>query len=187
MEKQMSKSDSLAIISEMIEATKNEVKGAHFFFLFWGWLAIAIHAAHYYLAVYTDFAHPEMVWALAALGGIYTAIYSARNKRSQRVTTHFDKAIGYVWMAYGFTVMIVIGAGASINYAAYPMITLLTAFPTFLTGVLIKYKPLIFGGSLFWVFAVISFAVSPENQIIVGAIALACGYLVPGYMMKNSK
>ncbi|MEP0365654.1 MAG: hypothetical protein ABJN36_09230 [Cyclobacteriaceae bacterium] len=187
MEKPMSKSDSLAIISEMIEATKDELKGSHFYFLFWGWLAIAIHAAHYYLMAYTDFAHPEMVWALAAFGGIYTAIYSAKRKKAQRITTHFDKVIGYVWMAYGFTVLIVIGAGGSLNYAIYPLVTLLTAFPTFLTGILTKYKPLVYGGSLFWIFAVVSFAVNPQNQIIVGAIALACGYLVPAYMMKNSK
>lgn len=187
MKNEMTQSDSLAIISEMIEAAKKELKGEYFFFIFWGWLAIGIHVAHYYLLVYTKVEHPEMVWGLAVFGGIYSAIYSVRRSKKQRVTSHIDKTIGYIWMAYGFTTLIIIGAGGKLNYATYPLITLLTAFPTFLTGIITKYKPLIFGGSLFWIFAVISFSVSPINQIIVGAIALAFGYLVPGYMLKKSQ
>lgn len=183
----MTKDESLKIISEMIEAAKSEVKGNQFYFLFWGWLTIAIHALHYYLLQYTTVANPERVWSLAALGGIFTAIHSARHRRKQQVVTHFDTAIGYVWLAYGITLVILMAASIQFRFPVYATVTVLTAFPTFITGILVKFKPLIYFGSLFWIFGAYSFTVAPADQILVGAVALVLGYLVPGYMIKYSK
>jgi hypothetical protein len=41
------------------------------------------------------------------------------------------------------------------------------------------------GGILFWVFGIISFLVPNEMQSLAGAVAILCGYLVPGYILKN--
>ncbi len=184
---ELSKSESLQLISEMINAAKREVKGNQFYFLFWGWLAIAIHAAHYYLGNYTDMAHPEMVWGAAALGGIFTAIHTSMRKKQQDMVSHFDVAIGYLWMAYGFTMIILIAATIKYRMPVYPTVSVLTALPTFITGVLVRYKPLIFCGSLFWIFGAIGFTLPQDQQIIISAVALVLGYLVPGYMIKYSK
>lgn len=184
---ELSKTESLQIISEMIQAAKREVKGNQFYFLFWGWLAILIHATHYYLMGYTEVSHPEKVWALAILGGIFTAIHSARRKNKTGMVSHFDVAIGYMWMAYGFTMIVMIAVGIKYNTPIYPIVSVLTAMPTFMTGVLVKYRPLIFCGSLFWIFGAIGFMLPGDQQILLSIAALVVGYLVPGYMIKNSK
>ena len=137
--------------------------------------------------VYTDFEHPEVVWLLSIVGGIISWIHTSRRGKQRMVKSHFDTAIGYLWMSYGITITIIIGACIKNGWEIYPIITTLTAIPTIITGILIKYRPLIFGGSLFWVFAVVSFSVSPIHQILVGAVALIVGYLIPGYTMKPRK
>ncbi len=67
-----------------------------------------------------------------------------------------------------------------------PVIILLAAVPTFLTGVILKFKPLYFGGMVFWILGVVLFFVSREDQFLIAAVAIALGYLVPGYMLKRS-
>ena len=42
-------------------------------------------------------------------------------------------------------------------------------------------------GILFWLSSMISFSLPMEYQPLVSAIALAGGYLFPGYMLKSKK
>ncbi|MFY0601104.1 MAG: hypothetical protein JXR03_15615 [Cyclobacteriaceae bacterium] len=139
------------------------------------------------MLAFTEIKHSELVWFICVIGGVVTYIYSARKKRAQKVTTHFQSSIGFVWVAFGVTVAI-LGTAAGVNeFSIYPLITVLTATPTFTTGVIVKHKPLIYCGSLFWIFGTISFMVAPMNQIIIGGIAIIFGYLLPGYLMKYKK
>jgi hypothetical protein len=62
---------------------------------------------------------------------------------------------------------------------------LLTALPTFVTGIIVRFKPLIFGGIIFWVLGVINFLLPFEYQNPVSVVAFVLGYLVPGYMLKG--
>ena len=72
-----------------------------------------------------------------------------------------------------------------INYKVYPIIYLLAGNATFLTGIVIKFKPLIFGGIIFWI-AVICQFLMPQNYVeFVSPIAIILGYLIPGYMLKS--
>lgn len=183
----MTHSESLSVISEMIHMAKGELRGNHFYFLFWGWLIMSIHITHYCLIVWTNVAHSELIWTASIAGGIISFLYGRRKQHRAGVVSHFNRSIGLMWAAYGFTLTIIITASVYYGYSTYALVTVLTAFPTFLTGVIVKYKPLIYCGSLFWIFGVVSFSVSPLNQIIVGAIAIGVGYLVPGYMMKTDK
>jgi hypothetical protein len=68
-----------------------------------------------------------------------------------------------------------------------PVILIVSAIPTLVAGVVIKFKPLIFGGVAFWVFGVICFLVSGPWQFLVGAVAVFTGYLIPGMMLRNKK
>ena len=52
---------------------------------------------------------------------------------------------------------------------------------------MIRFKPLIAGGLVFWAFGIVCFLVSREFQPLVGAAAIIGGYLIPGYLLKNSK
>ena len=66
-----------------------------------------------------------------------------------------------------------------------PLILLLTAFATFLSGVTIKFKPLMMGGMVFWIAAIIGFTVAYETQLLIASAAIVLGYLVPGYLLKS--
>jgi hypothetical protein len=57
--------------------------------------------------------------------------------------------------------------------------------PTLVSGMILKFRPLIFGGIGFWVFGILGFLVSMETQPLIGAAAIICGYLIPAYLLKS--
>ncbi len=66
------------------------------------------------------------------------------------------------------------------------IITSMCAVPTLLSGVLLKFKPLMIGGVIFWIFGALIFLADAETQFLLAAAAVTFGYLVPGYMLRNS-
>ena len=64
---------------------------------------------------------------------------------------------------------------------------MLAALPTFLSGVIIKFKPLVFGGFSIWILSVIGFFAGPSIGPLAVPVALITGYLIPGYMLKKEE
>ena len=63
-------------------------------------------------------------------------------------------------------------------------ILMLVGFPTFISGFIIKFRPLIIGGILFWIIAVIVSFTAPSIAPYGMPVAVITGYLIPGYMLK---
>ncbi len=183
---QMSGQESLQIIQAMISSAKGYYDDKQVYFLLWGWVVAISNLAVYYLSEYTDIADPFIVWPILCIpAGIYTAIDSARRSKKAKVKTHMGELIGWLWFCFVITLFIILGAMAKINFYVNPMIMVVTAMPTFITGVAIRFRPLIFGGASFWLFAIAGFMVPIETQPLVGAVAMVVGYLIPGYMLRS--
>jgi hypothetical protein len=110
-----------------------------------------------------------------------------RQGKTERKTTHLDTLSMWMWVTFGITVFTLVAFGSKINYQLNPLILTISAIPTFLSGIVIRFKPLVFGGISFWVFGIISFLSPMETQPLVGAVAVLCGYIVPGYLLKSKE
>ena len=62
---------------------------------------------------------------------------------------------------------------------------IVAGFATFMSGILIRFRPLVFGGIVLWVGAALCLAVAVREHSLVEAGAIALGYLVPGYMLNQ--
>ena len=178
--------ESLAIITRMIAQTQGNMRGGSFYFILWGWVGSLGFLAHYLIMTYTSYPHPYMVWLIAIPGWIVSFIYGARSSRKRGVSNYSDKMIMWTWIAFGITLILVIFSGRYMELIP-PTIIGLAAMATFITGTIIRFKPLIYGAACLWICAAISMAVSPDTALLVCAAAVILGYLVPGYMLKNSK
>src|SRR5690606_23733297 len=110
-----------------------------------------------------------------------------KNGSKSNVTTHLDKIYMWMWMSFGIVIFTLVGFGYTINYQFNAIILLIASIPTFLSGISLRFKPLIIGGILFWAFSILSFLVAYQTQLLVGGVAIICGYLIPGYMLRNKK
>ena len=101
--------------------------------------------------------------------------------------THLDVISKWIWIGFGLSTFIIVFFGKTINYQINPVVLTCAAIPTFVSGVILKFKPLKVGGIAFWTLGIVTFLVPNENQFLISALAIAIGYLVPGYLLRARK
>lgn len=185
MKDELTEKDSLEVIQNMISMAKGSVVSNQFYFIMWGWALILINLFDYVSTTYFEFPYAKMAWGLCFPLGIYTGVHASLMAKKRHFKTHLDDLFLYMWMGFFIIVIIIVGAGAKVNFYINPLIVLITSLPTLVTGLVVKFKPLIVGASTFWIFAAIAFNLPHEYHSLVGAVALFCGYLVPGYLLKR--
>jgi len=188
--KTLTENESLQIIHEMIAVSKGKIKENSFFYLLWGWLVLIASLSHYFL-LKIEYEQAYLPWPiLMTLGGIASAIQGIRLGKKSNVITIIDKAMMYLW--WGFVVMIfivlVMTSYQKINWTStYPLIIALYGLGTFVSGGILKFKPLIIGGIGAWIISITAFFVAPINVLLLTALSIVIAYLIPGYMLKFRK
>lgn len=187
-EKNLSHDESFAIIQNMIATAKNNLTDDGFHFLLWGILVIGASFAQYFLAV-ADYEKNYLPWMIMPAIGIPLAfIYEWRKSKHEKVKTHFDKVFGYLWLAVGVTIFLVIFISVKKQLSPIPFILALVGLGTFVSGNILNFKSLILGSIVFWISAVIACFVSPVEQLLVNGIATFIGYIIPGILLwRNYK
>ncbi len=188
MEQELTPSESLKLIETMIGQAKQSFRRNSFYFLMWGVLLIAAMIFNYLMAVQGNpigsYAWPVM----GILGGILSWIHGARETKQHHVRTLMDRMMIWVWAGYLATMLVtMMGSGVSGGHMSAASIIVLTGLPTFLTGQLMRFKPLIFGGILFWVLGAISYFVDMQTVALLYIAAMLFGYLIPGYLLKRQE
>jgi len=182
MKTEMSTERSLEIITLMIKESKETYKHHNFYFLLWGWLMISSSLAEYYL-LSIDYEFHFLPWAVfSILGGIVSGIKGSRDKMKH--STFADKIISYTWLGFVITMMITLIAVVPSN--PNPFVLLLAGLATFITGGITQFKGFIIGGIVFWIAAIVSFQLDLQSSLLVYALAMFLGYIVPGYLLKKS-
>jgi hypothetical protein len=184
-EKMMTGEESLRIITEMINKTKVNIRHGSFHLLFWGWLLIFCSLAVWLLVNYTSFSHPYSVWFLVIPGAFVSMIYGFVNGRKSKVRTYADGLYMWTWIGFLITATVLFIVGAKSMQTITPLILLLAGFATFVTGSIIKFKPLVLGSICFWIVALLVHFAGPEYSSLGTAVAVLIGYLIPGYMLKH--
>jgi hypothetical protein len=185
-DKIQSTEESLAIITRMIEQTQGNLRSSSFHFILWGMIATLGFLGQYYLMEFTSYAHPYIIWLIAIPGWIISFVYGKRSSQHRGVSNYSDKIVMWTWVAFGFTILVVIFSGR-FNELIPPVIMLLSAMATFITGSIIRFKPLLYGAGALWIFSAVALAVSPGNSLLVAALAFVAGYLIPGFILRSEK
>jgi hypothetical protein len=184
-EKLMTGEESLRIISEMINKTKVNIRQSSFHLLFWGWLIFTCSLSEYLLWKFSDYTHPYYIWFFVIPGVFVSFLVGFRNGRKAKVHTYADRL--YMWTWFGFllaSVTLFIVQSSRMQFVA-PYILILAGFPTFISGFIIKFKPLIAGGICFWATAIIVNFAGAEIAPLGMPFAVLCGYLIPGYLLRS--
>lgn len=189
MERELTPSESLKLIETMIGQAKRSFSRMSFYFLMWGVLLLAAMVTTYLMRDAGEVWAHGAAWGVAGtLGGIISSIYGIRQGRKEPVANPMDRVVGWIWGAFVITMLLMIFAFTGTGKDPGAAITMLTAMPTFLTGQVMRFKPLIFGGLLFWLAGMVMFY-SGNDAVIVSAycIAMVFGYIVPGILLKRQE
>src|SRR6478672_3288171 len=145
-EEQFSPQESLAMIHKMIETAKNQFSENGHLYLLWGWVVLICSVAQFIMLSIFHYQYHYMVWMLTWVAFIYQGFYLAKKKRRERIRTYTDKIIGFVWIAFAI-LMFLFGFlfGIELGNAYYkvmsPNFLALYGMPTFLSGIILRFKP----------------------------------------------
>ncbi|MDD1443810.1 hypothetical protein MEO93_26385 [Dolichospermum sp. ST_sed3] len=177
---------SLEVITSMIRQAKGNMQKNSFYFLLWGWTIVIANLGVYFLIQF-DIPNPYLMFLITIVAAIVSIIYGTQQGKRAATQTHLDIIYKWLWMGFGITCFIFWFFGKQISWQINPVLITLLGVPTFISGTMLRFKPLMFGGVSFWVFGSVLFLVNTEVQFLLAALAVTIGYLVPGYLLKKSE
>ncbi len=187
MEHELTPAESLKLIEDMIGQAKRSFHRMSYYFLVWGVLLILAMIVNVVLARAGN-PNGGLAWAGAGIiGGILSSIHGSREGKREVASSPMDRVLVWLWSAFIITMITMIIAGGARHQDPGAGIVVLTGLPTFLTGQMMKFKPLILGGILFWVIGAVSYFVEPMTGAVLYVVAMLFGYIVPGIMLKRQE
>ncbi len=186
-DKKLTPSDSIRIINEMIETSKGNIQDNANYFIIWGYVVLLACILHFVLLKFTDFEKPYLAWLIVLIGFIPTTIYSKRQIKKNKIFTHIDRINIFLWLTFGISYIIFIAYMSKFNYQIFPFVFLLVGNCVFMSGINLKFKPLIAGGIIYWAGTIVSFYLSLEYLLLLTFILIIIAYLLPGYLLKYKK
>lgn len=189
MEKELDQKESLAIISSMIASTRRNLSQDSIHYLLWGWSVLIAALAHYFLLQINYPNHPIPWIIIMPLTGIAAVIIGKRQDKKAVVKTHMDTAMGYLWAAFAVVLVLVLLSSAfqSRWNTTYPLLMWLYGLGTFVSGGMLKFKPLIWGGVASWILGSLAIFVPFEQQLLLLVAAIVASYIIPGHLLRNAK
>jgi Flp pilus assembly protein TadB len=184
----LSHTQSLGIIEQMIAAAKNEHREKGDGWLLWGWL---LFIASVLSAVFMQTALTQYIgwtWTGVLVVGFSLMLYFYfTRKKKEEVTTYVQGLLNKFSTGFFISLLVLVAAsnlsGSSFSFGYYYV---LYAFWMFIHGSAIRFQPLIIGAIVNWAAAIAIF-VTPDffYKMVISAIAILVGYLIPGYMLRN--
>jgi hypothetical protein len=186
-EKSFSPIDSLHLIESMINKAQNQFSENGTLYLLWGWVVFFCSLTQYLLLKLTNYSNAGMVWIATILVMIYQIVYISKKQKVEKVKTYTDEIIGYVWMTFGICMGLLSFIMAKLNIwmLFYPFIFLFYGVPTFLSGAIMRFKPLMIGGFSCWILSVISVFIHSIEIILLFIPAVLFGWIIPGYLLRT--
>ena len=186
-EKVLTEKESLALITGMITIAKNHYHESGSSALLWGFANVICFVLAY-LQEENWISLPFNPFWLMIIAVILQVYFSWKERASKRTVTFKDETHYYVWLAFGISILILTVAGgfSEIGYIVLPLILLLFGIPTFISGCIKKFKPLIFGGIVCWILSVISFFFRENEVFLLVAMGAFFAWVIPGFILRKN-
>jgi uncharacterized protein with PQ loop repeat len=202
-EKQLTEKESLDLITQMINKAKDSCHDTGISAILWGTL-IAVCALVKLSELHFNYRLPFDIYLLTIIAVIPQIIFSIKSKKERKVKTYDDAFMDSLWLGFGITIFLMIfitnflfhaleGYSNPEGHTAVntlyefisPFFLLLYGMPTFVTGVSMKFKPMIFGGMLCWACCIIAIFTPVKMDLLLTAFSAVFAWLIPGIIMEK--
>ena len=182
--------ESLLLISKTIEETKQRFQENGHIIILWGSLTFIVFLSQYVLVLLGLYKLFDIKWTciLFPLGAIYTFMYVRQKiKKNNIPKTVFARIIGTMGWVFGANLMILgFIFGHQLGNSIAPVFLILLALFIIMTGVSIKFKPLIIGGILLNLIGFATFLVNSDYYGISMMLGAMVGLIIPGILLNKA-
>lgn len=184
-ETELTKEQSLELITNMISRAKNDYHDSGISALLWGsiiiFCSLATYANHW-----LKWAALDYVWFLTVAAVVPQVIISIREGKRRGYKSHESHMIGGIWLSHGIAIFLFSYIDYVLNIPRdVPIYLTLFGIPTFATGVGRRFKPMLIGGIACWVFAVLSLYTPDRYVVFLMAGGALLAWFIPGLILRN--
>jgi hypothetical protein len=178
--------ESLALIAEAIRKTKENYRENSRFFLLWGWLIVTASLGFFLLRQYTATRFYFLPFpVLSAIGIVTTLLWYRQLKAEAPTETYLSYFFNRLWLVVGMGFIVVVFVSVSRGMSPFLYTLVVAGIGTLVTGLAMKFRPLVWGGILFFAAAVAGIYLPSAGLPLLNGLAMIGGYLVPGYLLKS--
>ncbi len=182
-EQSFTQEESLKLITEMIGKAKRSYVTKGIAAIVWGTIIVTCSIISW--LQYTYKLHIRFnIWWLTVFALLPQIYFGIKEKQQKKFTSHNETAIRFVWIAFGICIFITsFYTGNHSDYQTTTLFMMLYGIPTFVTGGVTGFKPMIIGGILCWLIAVISIYTSFGANLLLMAACGLFAWFIPGIIL----
>ncbi len=187
MQEAFNEKSSLQLIESMINKARNNFSESGTLYLLWGFVVLICSLFQFTAIQVFQYDKSHYIWFLTWLVVIYQLVFLSRKRKNETARTYTADIIKFVWLCFGVSMFLFIfilikqQAYQSIN----PAILVMYGMPTFLSGIILKFRPLVIGGILCWALSAGSVLVPYNFQILFISAAVLVGWIIPGFLLRK--
>ena len=188
-EEHFSPEQSLQLIRSMIDKTKEGMSDKSIYFLVWGWLTFLACTGQFILKHILQYEKHYLVWLLIIIGVLFSVYQGRKDGKISRAKTYVGDSIRFLWTGMGISyfVLSMILSRLGWDTAVFPFFIMLYGLGTFVSGSILRFRPLVAGGIMAWALAIGAVYVSYDYQMLFAAAAILTSYIIPAYLMRYKK
>ena len=184
-DKILNEKESLELISQMIQNSQQKLRSGNGLpFLIFGYTTVAISVIVYFLLNATHNYWYNLVWLGIPIIG-FIILYFFKKKEVKFSKTYIDRVISNIWTVIGFSVFFVSFAAGFVRIPnLLSILILLLGIGTTLTGLTIKFKPVIICGILGMASCILPYVVFGNDMNLVYGLCIFIMMVIPGHILN---
>ncbi len=186
-EQTLNPKESLALITDVINKTKENINHYSFVFLLWGWFLAIASIIRFLLTYFTDFKYPFLPFPILSVMAVIISIIFYTRTKSTNTETYLSFFLKRLWLGIMLGSILLVFASVVQKMQPSTFTLILGGIGTLVTGQVLKFKPLQIGGIILLISSVICCFIIDDYKFLMVGLAIIPGYLIPGYMLKNVK
>ncbi len=184
-DKPMSESESLALITAMINKAKCDYEDTGMSTLLWGGV-ITICSLVNFAGIQLKINGTGNIWLLTYVAVVVQVFIAIRERRRKKFTMHEDSAMGGIWISFGAAMFMFSYYTSIFNVPSANTIFLIAyGIPTFATGYTRRFRPMLWGGLACWVFAIASMYTPPPYILLYSSASAQLAWFIPGLILRR--
>ena len=183
-DRKLNEKESLDLISQMIQNTKNRVaRHSGTPFLIWGYVTVLIALVVWYIVTSTGNYCWHLLWFALPVACV-PLNYWANRKQEAVVKTYVDRVVNYIWIVFGGVAFLLSVVAFVMPVPILFVILLLMGMGTILTGMVIQFKVAVVCGILGALASLGCLWVAGIDQLLVFAAAFVFMMIIPGHVLN---
>jgi uncharacterized membrane protein len=185
-ENEMTGQESLELIARMIHKARRDYLDSGLSALLWGSVISFCSLASFINQVTVKWPQMNYIWFLTFIAVIPQIVIAIREGKGRKYKTFEEDHMGGIWISFAIAVFLLGFIFGRYPSNAEPAVYLmLYGVPTFATGYVRHFRPMLIGGIACWVLAVLSLYCGYPYTLLCIAGGALIAWFIPGLILRK--